>query len=86
METSESREFLRLRSIVAECAGLNPSDVSLDSRFIEDLEIDSLEFVEMIQQVNSTYDLNLTGKDVLDLCTVRQLLSVVETFSPSHIS
>ncbi len=45
---SEATTFERVRTIIVEQLGVEPSDVTMDANFRDDLEADSLDLVELI--------------------------------------
>lgn len=58
---------------------INPDQVvSLTSRFVEDLSLDSLDKVEMAMQVEEEFRLDLTDDQVAKIETVQQLVDAIE--------
>ena len=56
--------------------GEEPENVKPDSRF-EDLDIDSLDLVELAQIVEDEYGVELKGDDVKDVKTVGDVIDLV---------
>ena len=56
--------------------GEEPENVKPDSRF-EDLDIDSLDLVELAQIVEDEYGVQLKGEDMEGIKTVRQAVDLV---------
>lgn len=56
--------------------GRNLDDVQPDARF-EDLDVDSLDIVELGQVIEEEYGVELTAEDAKGLTTVQQLIDIV---------
>jgi acyl carrier protein len=73
----------RVRSILAEQAVLDPSEVSLDAT-LEDLGIDSLGLVETVFAIEETFDVqvpfnaNEPGSGDFDISSVATIVAAVE--------
>ena len=48
--------FEKIREIVVEQLGVNEEDVKLETRFIEDLEADSLDLFQVIMEIEDAFD------------------------------
>jgi acyl carrier protein len=56
--------------------GEEPENVKPDSRF-EDLDIDSLDLVELGQVIEDEYDIQITDKDMDGIATVQDVVDFV---------
>lgn len=67
----------RILSIIADQLGLGEEEVHADDRF-EELDADSLDFVEFIIGLEEEYGLEISDDDVEDMKTVRQMIDYVD--------
>lgn len=63
--------------LVAERSGVRESDIKPESRFIEDLGMDSLDFVELIMDCEELYRIKIPNSDYRGLTTVQYLYDYV---------
>ena len=63
-----------IKKLVSESAG---EDVALDADF-SNLKIDSLDFVDLIQQVEQRFNIRISDEEVSGINTVGDLVSLVE--------
>ncbi len=71
--------FEKVRDILAEQLELDPETITLDTNIIDDLDADSLDFVEMITSIEDEFDIVITDEKVGDFKTVRQVVDYLET-------
>ena len=71
--------FEKVRDILAEQLEIDPETITLDTNIIEDLDADSLDFVEMITSIEDEFDIVITDEKVGDFKTVRQVVDYLET-------
>jgi len=67
-----------VRQIVADQLGLEVSQVSDNASFIDDLETDSLDRVELIMAFEETFDLEIPNQDAEKISTVQQAVDYIE--------
>ena len=68
--------FEKLREIVVEQLGVNEEDVKLETRFIEDLEADSLDLFQVIMEIEDAFDVKV--EEVENLKTVSDAVNFIE--------
>ena len=71
--------FEKVRDILAEQLEIDPETITLDTNIIDDLDADSLDFVEMITSIEDEFDIVITDEKVGDFKTVRQVVDYLET-------
>jgi acyl carrier protein len=67
-----------LAAILEEVAGVEPSEVSLDKTFIDDLDVDSLSMVEVVVAAEEKFDVKIPDDDVKSLKTVGDAVSYIQ--------
>jgi acyl carrier protein len=77
MPTTATRDEVEGRVFKAlEEFGAEPDQISPDAKF-EDLDVDSLDLVELAQIVEDEYGVQLKGEDMEGVKTVRQAVDLV---------
>ena len=67
-----------IRTIIAEHLGINESKISLDTSINEDLEIDSLDAVEIIMAIGDAFSIEVDEEAIEQFTTVREMVEYVE--------
>ena len=60
----------RLRKIIADQLGVDEDKVTPDAHFIEDLNADSLDLVELIMAIEEEFGIEISDEDANQLSTV----------------
>lgn len=68
--------FEKIREIVVEQLGVNEEDVKLETRFIEDLEADSLDLFQVIMELEDAFDVKV--EEVETIKTVADAVNFIE--------
>ena len=68
--------FEKIREIVVEQLGVNEEDVKLETRFIEDLEADSLDLLQVIMELEDAFDVKV--EEVENIKTVADAVNFIE--------
>lgn len=71
--------FEKVRDILAEQLEIDPETITLDTNIVDDLDADSLDFVEMITSIEDEFNIVITDEKVGDFKTVRQVVEFLET-------
>jgi acyl carrier protein len=66
-----------LVDILEEIVGVLPTDVQLEARFEEDLEVDSLSMIEIVVATEERYGIALPDQDIAGIRTVGQLVDYI---------
>ena len=67
----------RIREHLPDELDLEPSAISSDSRFKEDLEADSLDLYTLVQELEDTYGVSMTDEQAAKILTVGQAVDFV---------
>lgn len=76
MRTKEELEVV-VREVVADVSTFPIDDVKLESELIADLDLDSLDTVEVAMKIEEQLDIAIDDLDVEDFTTVEIILKVV---------
>lgn len=69
----------KLKEIVATKLGLEVGQIRRESRFVEDLGADALDFIELIMDAEDEFDICILEGDVETITTFGKLVECVET-------
>ncbi|CAO5149448.1 Acyl carrier protein [Frankia sp. AiPs1] len=67
-----------LADILEEVAGVDPSDVTPEKTFIDDLDVDSLSMVEVVVAAEEKFSVKIPDDDVKSLKTVGDAVSYIQ--------
>jgi acyl carrier protein len=68
----------RLKKIVVDQLGVDESDVVPSASFVEDLNADSLDLVELIMSLEEEFKLQISDEDAEKITTVQEAEDYVE--------
>ena len=69
--------FEKIKEIRVDQLGVNEDDIKLETRFIEDLEADSLDLFQVIMELEDAFDVKV--EDVENIKTVSDAINFIET-------
>ena len=70
--------FEQVKGIIVEQLGVDPDKVTMDARFREDLEADSLDLVELIMEFEEKFGGTISDEDAQQIRTVGGAVDYVE--------
>lgn len=68
----------KVKRIIEEQLGINESEITTDSAFIEDLGADSLDVVELIMAFESEFDMEIEDDEVEGISTVGDVVKYIK--------
>ena len=69
--------FEKIKEIIVDQLGVNEEDIKLETRFIEDLEADSLDLFQVIMELEDAFEVKV--EDVENIKTVSDAINFIET-------
>ncbi|WP_066907276.1 meromycolate extension acyl carrier protein AcpM [Millisia brevis] len=78
MAASQEQIIAGIAEIVEEVTGIEPSEVTIEKSFIDDLDIDSLSLVEIAVQLEDKYGVKIPDEELAGLRTVGDAVSYVQ--------
>ena len=75
---TDGTTFERLKKIIVEQLGVEPDDVTLEAAFVEDLNADSLDLVELIMSLEEEFGAEISDEDAEKIRTVQDAVEYVE--------
>jgi len=67
-----------IAEIIEEVTGIEPSEVTMEKSFVDDLDIDSLSMVEIAVQTEDKYGVKVSDEDLAGLRTVGDVVAYVQ--------
>lgn len=67
----------RVRAIIVELLGVDDDQVTLDARFREDLEADSLDLVELIMAFEEEFNGEISDEEAQNITTVQEVIDYI---------
>lgn len=74
---TESEIEAKVIDIVAEQMGVDKSELSRDTNFMNDLNADSLDTVELVMEFESAFDITIPDEDAEKIQTVGNAISYI---------
>lgn len=75
---SSNSVFDRVRNVVAEQLGVDPEKVTPDAEFVQDLNADSLDLVELIMQLEEEFSVEISDEEAENIVTVGDALEFIQ--------
>ncbi|MER3589110.1 MAG: acyl carrier protein, partial [Mastigocladus sp. ERB_26_1] len=69
--------FENLQIIIAEQLGIEPKQISLASKFIDNLGADSLDMIEMFIVLEKAFNIQINHEVAQDISTVQKLVNYI---------
>jgi acyl carrier protein len=76
---AETDTFTEIKAIIVDLLGAEDSKVTLDARFREDLEADSLDLVELIMAFEEKFSGEISDEDAQKITTVGQAVEYIDS-------
>ncbi len=74
-----SDTFEEIKTIIVDLLGVDEEKVTLDARFREELEADSLDLVELIMAFEDKFGGEISDEDAQSITTVGEAVKYVQT-------
>ncbi|MEK6752112.1 MAG: acyl carrier protein [Chloroflexota bacterium] len=73
-----SETYTELRAIVKDLLGADEAKITMEARFREDLEADSLDLVELIMAFEDKFGAEISDEDAQKITTVGDAVTYIE--------
>ena len=69
---------MKVREIIADKLGVEKEEITLESRFREDLGADSLDTVEMLMECEKEFSIAMKDEDTEKITTVGEVITYIQ--------
>ncbi len=69
--------FTQVKAILVEALSVDEDKVTVDARFQEDLETDSLDLVELVMTMEEKFDIKISDEEAAEIKTVSDAVDFV---------
>ena len=73
-----SEVFSEIKAIIVELLDVDPEKVTMEARFREDIEADSLDLVELIMAFEDKFESEISDEDAQNITTVGEAVKYVK--------
>ncbi|MGI5850604.1 MAG: acyl carrier protein [Clostridiales bacterium] len=73
--------FDRIKEIIVEQLGVESDVVTMEASFIDDLEADSLDIVELIMALEEEFDMEIPDEEAEKISTVGDVINYIKSNS-----
>ncbi|HHT49999.1 MAG TPA: acyl carrier protein [Eubacteriaceae bacterium] len=70
--------FETVKEIIVEQLGVKPEEVTLEASFLDDLEADSLDVVELIMAFEEEFDIEILDEDAENIKYVKDVVNYLQ--------
>ncbi len=74
---ADEQIFADVKAIIVDSLGVAPEKVTMDARFREDLEADSLDLVELIMALEDKFGAEISDEDAQSITTVGETVKYI---------
>ena len=74
---SESEVYEKIKELIVDQFGIDENNIKRESSISDDLAADSLDIVELIMQIEETFDIQIPDSDTESLKTVDDLVKYI---------
>lgn len=71
-------EFDMLKKVIAEVLNVDPSEITMDTTFVDDLDADSLDVFQIIMGVEEELDIEIDSEAAADIVTVGDAVEAIK--------
>ncbi|WP_123025332.1 meromycolate extension acyl carrier protein AcpM [Mycolicibacterium stellerae] len=84
MAITQDELIAGIAEIIEEVTGIEPSEVTIEKSFVDDLDIDSLSMVEIAVQTEDKYGVKIPDEDLAGLRTVGDVVAYLQRLAEAN--
>lgn len=70
--------FQKIVEVIVEALDVEVSDITLESTFMDDLGVDSLDLFQIITGIEDTFDIEISNDDIQGINTIEDLVNKIK--------
>lgn len=71
-------ELEKLKQIIAEVLSVDPNEISMDTKFVDDLGADSLDIFQIVMEIEDAFSIEIAQEDVETISTVGEAVELIK--------
>lgn len=71
-------EFEKIQKIISEVLSVEPEDITMDTKFVDDLGADSLDVFQIIMGIEEEFDVEIANEDAENIVTVSDAVEQIK--------
>lgn len=71
-------EFEKLQEIIEDVLNVNKDEITMDTKFVDDLGADSLDIFQIIMGIEETFDIEIDNEDAEKIVTVGDAVAQIK--------
>lgn len=71
-------EFEKLQEIIANILNYKPEEITLETRFVEDLGADSLDIFQIILEIEQVFEISISDSQMENITTVGEAVQEIK--------
>ncbi len=70
--------FEKIQQIIADKLEMDKEQITMETRFTDDLELDSLDVAELVMEIESEFDITIPDEAYTEIVTVGDAVKAIE--------
>ena len=71
-------EFEKLQNIIADVLNVDKQEITMETRFVDDLQADSLDIFQIIMGIEETFDIEIDNEAAEKIATVEDAVEQIK--------
>lgn len=71
-------EFEQLKKVISEVLGLDPEEITMETRFLEDLGADSLDLFQVVMGMEEIFGIEIASEATERIATVGEAVELIQ--------
>ncbi|MBP3603540.1 MAG: acyl carrier protein [Lachnospiraceae bacterium] len=71
-------EFEKLKKVIADVLNVDPEEIEMETKFIDDLGADSLDVFQIIMGIEEEFDIEIPADDAEKITTVEEAVNLIK--------
>jgi len=80
MPMNEEKILVELKKVLMDEFEVDEEKITPNASFYEDLELDSLDAIDLIVTMNNVYNIDVDNKSMEEILTIQQLIDTVKRY------